>query len=141
ARRPRCWFHPSGYGTLGYALPAAIGAKLAAPERAVVALAGDAGLLFTLQELATAAELGLPLAVLLWNNDGLGQIAGDMREKGIAEIGVRPRNPDFLALARAFHCEAVRPDSLDALTEALRRAFAARRPTLIEVRQDAAYLA
>jgi thiamine pyrophosphate-dependent acetolactate synthase large subunit-like protein len=139
-RRPRCWFHPLGYGTLGYGLPAAIGAKLAAPERAVVALAGDAGFLFTVQELGTAAELGLPLAILLWNNDALGQIAGDMRERGIAQIGVAPRNPDYLALARAFGCDAVRPDSLAGLRDALRGAFTASRPTLIEVRQDAAYL-
>src|SRR3546814_9838830 len=115
--RPRSWFHPLGFGTLGYALPAAIGAKLAMPSRATVALAGDAGLLFTVQELATAAELGLPLVVLLWNNDGLGQIAKDMVELGIPEIGVKPRNPDYLALAKAFGCDAVRPDSLKASSE------------------------
>ena len=138
--RPRCWFHPNGYGTLGYALPAAIGAKLAAPDRAVVALAGDAGLLFTIQELGTAVELGLPMAVLLWNNDALGQIAGDMVARGIPPIGVRQRNPDFLALARAFGCRAERPDSLAALERALTAAFAADGPTLIEVRQDSAFL-
>ena len=81
---PRSWFHPNGYGTLGYALPAAIGARLGAPHRAVVALAGDGGLLFTIQELATAAELRLPLVIVLWNNDGLGQIRDDMIAKGIA---------------------------------------------------------
>jgi thiamine pyrophosphate-dependent acetolactate synthase large subunit-like protein len=139
-RRPRCWFHPNGFGTLGYALPAAIGAKLACPDRAVVALAGDAGLLFTVQELGTAAELGLPLAILLWNNDSLGQIAGDMVARGIPAIGVKQKNPDFLALARAFGCHAVRPDSLAGLGEALTQAFAADRPTLIEVRQDSPFL-
>jgi 5-guanidino-2-oxopentanoate decarboxylase len=138
--RPRSWFHPLGFGTLGYALPAAIGAKLAMPSRAAVALAGDAGLLFTVQELATAAELGLPVVVLLWNNDGLGQIAGDMVELGIPEIGVKPRNPDYLALAKAFGCDAVRPDSLKDLDTRLRAAFTADRPTLIEVRQDAPFL-
>src|SRR6185369_9412854 len=61
--RPRCWFHPVGYGTLGYGLPAAIGAKIAMPHRAVVSIVGDAGLLFTVQELATAVELGLPMAI------------------------------------------------------------------------------
>jgi 5-guanidino-2-oxopentanoate decarboxylase len=140
-RRPRSWFHPLGFGTLGYALPAAIGAKLAAPERAVVALAGDAGFLFTVQELATAAELGLPLAILLWNNDALGQIAGDMVGRGIPEIAVKPRNPDFQDLARAFHCHARKPASLAELGEALTGAFAADRPTLIQVDQDAPYLA
>ena len=139
-RRPRSWFHPDGFGTLGYALPAAIGAKLAAPERAVVALAGDAGFLFTVQELATAAELCLPLPILLWNNDALGQIAGDMVSRGIPEIAVRPRNPDFQALARAFHCQARRPESLEALKAALAEAFAADGPTLIEVHQNAPYL-
>lgn len=140
-RRPRSWFHPSGFGTLGYALPAAIGAKLAKPERAVMALAGDAGFLFTVQEMATAAELDLPLPILLWNNDALGQIAGDMVGRGIREIAVKPRNPDFMALARAFHCHAVRPDSIANLTQALRDSFKADRPTLIEVREDAPFLA
>jgi len=139
-RRPRCWLHPIGYGTLGYALPAAIGAKLAAPNRAAVALVGDGGLLFTVQELGTAVELGLPIAVVLWNNDGLGQIAGDMVARGIPEIGVRPRNPDFLALARAFGCRAVRPDGLESFQSTLAEAFRADGPTLIELREDAAFL-
>ena len=139
-RRPRGWFHPQGFGTLGYALPAAIGAKLAAPQRAVAALAGDAGFLFTVQELATAAELELPIAILLWNNDALGQIAGDMVVRGIPEIAVKPRNPDFQALARAFHCKAIRPASLEELKLALAEAFQARGPTLIEVHQSADYL-
>ncbi len=140
SEQARCWFHPLGYGTLGYALPAAIGAKLAAPERDVVALAGDAGLLFTVQEIATAVELGLPLALVLWNNDALQQIAEGMVEKGIPEIGVRQRNPDFLALARAFGCHAVRPDSLDAFQRSVQTAFRADGPTLIEMREDARYL-
>jgi 5-guanidino-2-oxopentanoate decarboxylase len=140
-RHPRTWFHPLGFGTLGYALPAAIGAKIAKPDRAVVALAGDAGLLFTVQEMATAAELGLALPILLWNNDALGQIAGDMVGRGIPEIAVKPRNPDFQALARAFHCHAQRPESLAGIAQALKDAFKADRPTLIEVHQNAAFLA
>jgi 5-guanidino-2-oxopentanoate decarboxylase len=138
--RPRCWFHPLGYGTLGYALPAAIGAKLAAPERATVALAGDAGLLFTVQELATAVELKLPIAIVLWNNDALAQIAEGMVEKGIPEIGVRQRNPDFIKLGKAFGCRTVKPTSLGRFKSALQAAFVADGPTLIEVREDAAFL-
>jgi 5-guanidino-2-oxopentanoate decarboxylase len=140
-RHPRSWFHPQGFGTLGYALPAAIGAKLAAPRRAVAALVGDAGFLFTVQELATAVELDLPLAILLWNNDALGQIAGDMVARGIPEIAVKPRNPDFQALARAFYCRARKPASLAELKLALSEAFEVRGPTLIEVQQSADYLA
>jgi thiamine pyrophosphate-dependent acetolactate synthase large subunit-like protein len=139
-KAPRSWFHPNGYGTLGYALPAAIGARLGAPGRAVVALVGDGGLLFTVQELATAAELGLPLVIVLWNNDGLGQIRDGMIEKGMPEVGVNPRNPDYQLLARAFGCHAVRPGSLEAFGEAVGNALEADVPTLIEVRQDAAFL-
>jgi 5-guanidino-2-oxopentanoate decarboxylase len=139
-RHPRSWFHPQGFGTLGYALPAAIGAKLAAPERAVVAVAGDAGFLFTVQELATAVELELPLPILLWNNDALGQIAGDMKGRGIPEIAVKPRNPDFQALARAFHCRACQPASLAELKTALADSFRGEGPVLIEVHQSAAFL-
>jgi 5-guanidino-2-oxopentanoate decarboxylase len=137
---PRSWYHPNGFGTLGYALPAAIGARLGAPERAVVALVGDGGLLFTVQELATAAELGLPLVIILWNNDGLGQIRDGMIERGMLEVGVNPRNPDYQLLARAFGCHALRPDSLAAFAAAVTNALSANVPTLIEVRQDAPYL-
>jgi thiamine pyrophosphate-dependent acetolactate synthase large subunit-like protein len=140
AERPGTWFHPVGFGTLGYALPAAIGAKLAAPERATVALAGDGGFMFTLQELATAVELSLPVPLLLWNNEAYGQILEDMTAKGIPEIGVRPRNPDFQALAAAFGCGAAKPETLDQLGEALSGALEATGPTLIELRHDAASL-
>ena len=140
APRPRSWLFPMGYGTMGYALPAAIGAKVSSPSRPVAALVGDGGLLFTVHELATAVELGLPLPILLWNNDALGEIADFMRARGIPEIGVRPRNPDFLALARAFGAEARRPDSLGALSNAISEALTQPGPTLIEVREDAPFL-
>jgi thiamine pyrophosphate-dependent acetolactate synthase large subunit-like protein len=137
---PRSWNHPNGFGTLGYAMPAAIGAKLACPKRPVAALAGDGGFLFTVQDLGTAVEQRLAIPIILWNNDALGQIAGDMAARGIPELGVKPRNPDFMALARAFGAEAVRPESLGGLSEAIEHAWSAGGPTLIEVREDAPYL-
>jgi 5-guanidino-2-oxopentanoate decarboxylase len=137
---PRRWFHPVGFGTLGYAVPAAIGGKIACPDRPTIAIVGDGGFLFTMQELGTAVELGLPLPILVWNNDAFGQIAYGMNTRDIPELGVRQRNPDYLALARAFGAEAVRPDSLPALRAAIGDAFAAHGPTLIEVREDAPFL-
>ena len=134
--QPRGWIYPAGYGTLGFALPVAIGAKLAAPERPTVALAGDAGFLYTVQELATLVELDLPVVVLLWNNEALGQIRDDMLAKGIPEIGVIQRNPDFLMLARAFGCHAARPETLEALGPELAAALGRDGPTVIEVRHD-----
>ena len=138
--KPRRWFHPLGFGTLGYAVPAAIGGQIACPDRPTIAIVGDGGFLFTVQELGTAVELGLPLPILVWNNDAFGQIAYGMNKRDIPELGVRQRNPDYLALARAFGAEAVRPDSLAALKHAISAAFSADGPTLIEVREDASYL-
>ncbi|HJR22613.1 MAG TPA: thiamine pyrophosphate-dependent enzyme, partial [Dongiaceae bacterium] len=137
---PRRWFHPLGFGTLGYAMPAAIGGQIACPDRPTIAIVGDGGFLFTMQELGTAVELGLPLPILLWNNDAFGQIAYGMTKRDIPELGVRQRNPDYLALARAFGAEALRPDSLPALQEAIGAAFSAEGPTLIEVREDSPFL-
>lgn len=135
ADRPGSWFHPCGYGTLGFALPAAIGAKLAQPERPVLALAGDFGLQFTLQELTTAVELELNLPVVIWNNASLGQIKDDMLAAGIPPLAVVARNPDFLAVAHAFGAEGIRTASPAALTAAIHQAFGRRVPTLIEVRE------
>ncbi|MQT14910.1 5-guanidino-2-oxopentanoate decarboxylase [Segnochrobactrum spirostomi] len=139
--RPRSFFFPTGYGTLGFALPAAIGGQLAAPDRPTVVLVGDGGLLFTVQELATAVEQKLPLAIVLWNNDSLAQIRDGMRRRNIPEIGVNQLNPDYGTLAKAFGCRLARPDSLAEFADALKAAFAADGPTLIELNEDAPFLA
>jgi 5-guanidino-2-oxopentanoate decarboxylase len=138
--RPRSYFHPVGLATPGYAVPAAIGAKFAAPERAAIALVGDGGFLFTVAELGTAVEWGLPIVVLLWNNDGLGQIRDQMTARNIPPIAVNPRNPDFLALARAFGCSAARPASVAGLKREIRAALRRRVPTVIEIQDDGAWL-
>lgn len=134
------WHFPVGYGTLGYALPASIGGAIGAPGRACIALVGDGGLLFTVQELATAVEQKLPLPVILWDNDGLGEIADFMRARNIPEVSVRPYNPQFKALAEAFGCLATVPQSLDDITREVRHALRADRPTVIIVRQDSEFL-
>ena len=132
--RPRSYLHPVGFGTLGYALPAAIGAKVAAPDRPVIAVAGDGGFLFTLAELGTAVELGLSLPIVLWDNDGLGQIRDDMIARQMPQIGVNPQNPDYLAVARGFGAEAVEVAGPRALAAELRAALARPSPTLLRVR-------
>jgi len=132
AERPGLWFHPCGYGALGFALPAAVGARIAQPQRPVVALAGDFGVQFTLQELLTAVELDLTLPIVVWNNGALGQIRDDMCAAGIAPIGVVARNPDFIALAHACGAAGVRVHGAGALAEALGAALARPGPTLLE---------
>jgi 5-guanidino-2-oxopentanoate decarboxylase len=130
---PGGWFHPSGYGTLGFALPAAIGAKIASPARAVLALVGDYGLQFTVNELMTAVEAAQGLPVVIWNNSALGQIREDMEGAQITPIGVVARNPDFAALALAYGAAAIRARTAGDLTEAIRNALVRAGPTLIEV--------
>ncbi len=136
---PGAWHHPSGYGTLGFAMPAALGAKIAAPHRPVLALHGDYGLQFTIQELGTAVEAGVSLPIVVWNNAALGQIRDDMIASGIAPIGVIARNPDFVALAEAWGARGVRVGDGSALTAAVQTALGHPGPTLIEV--DAAAFA
>jgi 5-guanidino-2-oxopentanoate decarboxylase len=130
---PRSWLHPVGFGTLGFALPAGIGAKFGVGERPVAVLIGDYGLQYTINELGTAAEHALPLIILLWNNDALGQIRDDMVRKGIQPNAVTLRNPDFQMLARAYGVNAQKPANLSLLAEAIGRALRADGPTLIEM--------
>jgi 5-guanidino-2-oxopentanoate decarboxylase len=129
----RRFIYPTGYATLGYALPAAIGAKLAAPERPVIALAGDGGLLFTVAELVTAAELGISLPVVVPNNGGYGEIRAQMREEGIDPIGVDLKVPDLPALGRAFGGSGIAVEEPAELAAALDEALERPGPTVIEV--------
>src|SRR6056297_4329474 len=134
--RPGHWHHPTGFGTLGYALPAAIGGAVARPGRPTLCIAGDYGFQYTMQELGTAVELGLPLPILLWDNGKLKEIEDSMVRSQIAPNAVVARNPDFCALARAYGAGAQEPQSLGALTKAVNAAFAASGPTLIRVTPD-----
>ena len=134
AAEPRSWFNSStGYGTLGYGLPAAIGARLASDNRPVICLIGDGGLQFTLPELASAVEAGVPVIVLLWNNRGYAEIRKHMVERDIEPIGVDIYTPDFLALARGFGCCATTAETPSLLANELKQAATRRVPTLIEI--------
>ena len=131
---PRAYFNSStGYGTLGYGLPAALGAKLGRPDRPVVALIGDGGLQFTIAELATAVELRLPVPILVWNNQGYGEIKRYMADRGIPQIGVDIYTPDFQTIARGFGCYAVKASGFQHLKAALSDAARADGPTVIEI--------
>lgn len=138
---PRSFFNAStGYGTLGYGLPAAIGAQLGEPDRPVIALVGDGGVLFTIGELAAAVEAGAPVIVILWNNDGYGEIRSYMTARQITPVGVDLKVPDFVRIAEGFGCAAERVRSFAGLAEALVAAHERFVPTLIEIRADAPFI-
>ncbi|APE45324.1 acetolactate synthase isozyme1 large subunit [Sulfitobacter alexandrii] len=136
--RPGHWHHPYGFGTLGYALPAAIGGAVARRGQPTLAIMGDYGFHYTMAELGVAVELGLSLPILLWDNGKLGAIEASMVGAQIAPNAVVARNPDFPRLAEAFGARAVRPSSLSEMQQEVRSAFDADGPTLIYVTPDLA---
>jgi thiamine pyrophosphate-dependent acetolactate synthase large subunit-like protein len=102
------FLYPTNFATLGFGLPAAIGAKLGCPSRPVVTLVGDGGFVFTASELLTAVEQRLPLPIVVVNNGGYAEIRDGMQERGIAPLGTDIMGPDFAALARACGGEGMR---------------------------------
>jgi acetolactate synthase-1/2/3 large subunit len=132
APAPNRWFNAStGYGALGYGLPAAIGAARATGGP-VVCIAGDGGLQFTLTELGAAIEERLRVIVLVWNNRGYGEIKSYMVKHHITPVGVDLHTPDFVAIAEAYGMAGVRMETLEALPTLLGEAAARPGPTLIE---------
>ncbi len=131
--RPGHWHHPYGFGTLGYALPAAIGGAVARSGQPTMAIAGDYGFQYTCNELGTAVELGLSLPIFLWDNGKLGAIEASMTSAQIAPNAVIARNPDFGLLARAYGAGYAEPATLDEMQSAVQDAFSASQPTLIRV--------
>ena len=127
------WHHPSGFGTLGYALPAAIGGAVARKDLPTAAVAGDYGFQYTLPELGVAVELGLSLPILLWDNTKLKAIEDSMVAAQIAPNAVQALNPDFCGVAIAYGAAACRPQTLTELQSALIKAFEEPRPTVIHM--------
>ncbi|MFJ4185274.1 5-guanidino-2-oxopentanoate decarboxylase [Kitasatospora sp. NPDC089509] len=133
---PRRFLYPTGFGTLGYALPAAIGARTARPDTPVVALCGDGGLQFTLNELATAVELRLPLPVVVVDNGGYGEIRAQMSGRGFRPLAVDVPGPDPVALARAFGAAGVHAASPAEAAQAVAAALRADGPTVVAIRES-----
>jgi len=134
--RPGYWHHPYGFGTLGYALPAAIGGKVGVGDDPVISIIGDYGFHYTMQELGVAVELGLSLPIILWDNGKLKEIEDAMVRSQIAPNAVIAQNPDFCKLAEAFGAKAVAPEDIAAFKIAVTEALDADGPTLIYITPD-----
>jgi thiamine pyrophosphate-dependent acetolactate synthase large subunit-like protein len=132
-RRPRTFHYPIGFGCLGFALPAAIGAKLARPDVPVVALCGDGSFLFSGHELATAVQERVSVVVVVFNDDAYGTIKADQsyRYPG-RSLGGDLRSPDFVRYAEAFGARGCRVDSVQKVPGAVASALEHDGPTLIE---------
>ena len=131
---PNHWFNSStGFGTLGYALPAAIGAAIAIPESPVLCIAGDGGLQFVLGELGAIMDAGVPIIVLVWNNDGYGEIKHHMLNAGVTPTAVDLYTPDFCQLANAYGMAAKRPKQLEEAISCIVQAVDDREPLLLQL--------
>lgn len=119
-RNPGQWVSSGGLGTMGFGVPSAVGAKIGAPDKMVVDIDGDGSFIMTACELVTAAQYGVPIKVLLLNNDFQGMVKQwqDLffNEKHSA---TRQFNPNFVALAQSMHCAGFRSDSYDTLEETM----------------------
>jgi acetolactate synthase I/II/III large subunit len=128
-------FISSGYqGTLGSGFPTALGAKVAHPDRPVVAITGDGGFMFGVQELATAVQFNIGVVVLVFNNNSYGNVRRDQRERFDGRIVASDLvNPDFIKLAESFGVGATRVTSSDHFRPALEKALAHGGPYLIDI--------
>ncbi len=123
-----------GLGTMGFALPAAIGAKMGAPEREVVAVIGDGGYQMTIQELGTIFQQQLPVKIVILNNDFLGmvrqwqQLFFDKRYASTEMV-----NPDFVSIAKAYFLDSERVENRSDLEPAVKRMIESKKPYVLEI--------
>lgn len=131
---PKLILGPSYQATLGYAMPAALGAKIANPDRAVVAIAGDGGFMFTMQELAVAAQHGIAVVTVVLDNSSYGNVKTIQDQSfGGRNIAVDLKNPDFVAMGKSFGLHSEQATNGAELEAAVKRALASKGPALIHV--------
>jgi acetolactate synthase-1/2/3 large subunit len=130
---PRTYLTPGYQGTLGYGFPAGLGAKVARPDVPVVAISGDGGFGWSLQELSTARKYGIGLITVVFADGHFGNVRRIQQEDFGRTIGTELVNPNFMSLARAFGVAGARVSTPEQLTGVIREAGAGREPLLIEV--------
>ena len=135
-RRPRQWISSGGLGTMGFGLPAAMGAAVGCPDQSVVCITGDGSIQMNAQELATCAQEGIPVKVIIANNGYLGMVRQWQElfwEKRYSSVDMG-QFPDFVKLADAYGCTGVRLTSKNTLVDDIRAAIATPGPVVVDVR-------
>jgi acetolactate synthase-1/2/3 large subunit len=133
AKRPRDVLISRGLATMAFALPAALGAALAEPDRPVVAITGDGGLMMCAAELASAVQAGCKLTVVVFNDSSMTLIGVKQRRRELPHAGVDYSSTDFAQLARGFGCAGWRVEEPAQLATALEAAMAAAGPAVVDV--------
>ncbi|MGI8828995.1 MAG: thiamine pyrophosphate-dependent enzyme, partial [Candidatus Limnocylindria bacterium] len=141
-RRPRTHLTSGGFSTMGFTLPAALGAQLARPDAQVLAICGDGDFLQTMQELSAAAMLGSPVCTVVLDNSGWISIKGGQQahfgRTALTDFtrNCAPYSPDFAAIGRAFDIHAEFADAPDEVRPAVERALATGGPSIVHVKVD-----
>lgn len=132
-RRPRTYFSSSYFATLGFAFPAALGAKVAAPDRAVVCIVGDGGFMYALPELATAVQHGISVITIVFVDNAFGASYNDQQTRFKKRVmGTELHNPSFAQVAEVFGAKGIKTEA-EHVGKKLREALEENRPTVIEV--------
>jgi acetolactate synthase-1/2/3 large subunit len=131
AHEPNTVLIANGLAGMGFAIPAAIAAKLVHPDRQVVTVCGDGGFLMNAQELETAVRLGTAFVSIVWENRQYGSIVWKQDKKFGRHFGVDFANPDFVRMAESYGMPAWRCESVEDFPQRLRQALGSGVPTLV----------
>jgi acetolactate synthase I/II/III large subunit len=134
--KPRRWINSGGLGTMGFGLPAAMGAQVGCPDETVVCIAGDGSVQMNMQELATCAQNGIPIKVFIMNNGYLGMVRQWQElfwDRRYSQVDMG-QYPDFVKLAEAYGCTGMRLTEKDGMVDAMREALATDGPVVVDVR-------
>ena len=135
--RPRTYVTCGFQGNLGFGFQAALGVKVANPDKVVISITGDGGFMFGVQELATAAQEEIGLITIVMNNSAFGNVRRDMRKIYKNQLKASElKNPNFADLAKVFSVDGYTVESPEQLSTALKEAISNNRPSLIEVKVD-----
>jgi pyruvate dehydrogenase (quinone) len=135
-RRDQRFLASFGHGTMANAMPQAIGAQLACPDRQVIALCGDGGLTMLLGDLLTVVAQKLPIKLVLFDNSSLGMVRAEMMVSGYPFFGTEVQNPNFAAVASAMGLRGLRVERTEDVADAIERAMAHPGPALVDVTTD-----
>jgi acetolactate synthase-1/2/3 large subunit len=130
---PRTYLTSSYSGNLGFEWPTALGAKVANPDKSVVAIVGDGGFLYNANEMATAVQHGINAVAVVFNDGAYGNVARDLDEEWGGSYGADLQNPDFVKLAEAYGALGLRAEQPTDVGRLLQEAVQADRPAIIDV--------
>jgi acetolactate synthase-1/2/3 large subunit len=132
--RPRTYLTSSYSGNLGFEYPTALGAKVACPDRPVVAICGDGGFMYNAQEMSTAVKYGINAVAVVFNDEAFGNVSRDLDEAWGGTFSAELKNPDFMKLADAYGVVGLRAEKPTDVGDLVRKAVSLNRPALVEVR-------